>query len=85
MKGLTKVYHETMTVFWLNLVNEFLETNKIKSLTTGVNTILKLPISQKNFPLTFYSRERLFCQKAKAHWIEPDIKPLVEMRELAII
>jgi len=30
----------------------------------------------KQLPLTYYSRERLFSDEARARWIEPDVRPL---------
>jgi hypothetical protein len=30
---------------------------------------------EKNFPLAYYSRERLFSNEARTSWAEPDLKP----------
>jgi hypothetical protein len=31
---------------------------------------------EKDFPLAYYSAERLFSEQARASWVEPDLKPL---------
>jgi hypothetical protein len=31
---------------------------------------------EKNFPLAYYSAERLFSDEARTSWVEPDLKPV---------
>ena len=30
---------------------------------------------EKGFPLTYYSRQLLFSDRARESWVEPDLKP----------
>jgi hypothetical protein len=69
-------YHETLTLFWLRHVRAFLEggRNEGRSLVALANDLVAT--SDKNFPLEYYTRERLFSPEARAGWIEPDLKLL---------
>jgi hypothetical protein len=33
-------------------------------------------LADKDLPLQYYSRERLFSEAARASWLEPDLRPL---------
>ena len=72
----TSGYHETLTRFWLRRVRAFIEDgrNEARSLVSLANDLVAG--SDKNLPLTFYTRERLFSPEARAVWIEPDLRPL---------
>ena len=69
-------YHETLTRFWLRHVREFLEDgrNEGRSLVSLAHDLIER--SDKNLPLAFYTRERLFSPLARAVWVEPDLMPL---------
>ena len=70
-------YHETMTLFWVHMVREFLEDVREEKLS-----VLRLfnrfieRYGRKELPLEYYSRERLMSLEARAHWVEPDLKNL---------
>jgi hypothetical protein len=70
-------YHETLTRFWLRHVCTFLEDgrNEARSLVSLANELVEH--SDKDLPLAFYTRERLFSPEARAFWVEPDLKLLV--------
>ena len=67
-------YHETMTVFWMTVTKQYLETTEEVLLTTSCNTFLQSEQASKNWPFRFYTRERLFSVKARKNWVEPDLK-----------
>jgi hypothetical protein len=69
-------YHETLTLFWLRAVRTFLEAerNEGRSLVRLANELAAT--HDKGLPLAHYTRERLFSPEARAHWVEPDLKPL---------
>jgi hypothetical protein len=69
-------YHETLTLFWLRTVRAFLEAerNEARSLVRLANELVAS--ADKSLPLAHYTRERLFSPEARAHWVEPDLKPL---------
>ena len=67
-------YHETLTVFWLRTVANFLDSkNNCSMIEVGNELIEKF---DKDYPLRFYSRERLFSDKARAEFVEADIRSL---------
>ena len=70
-------YHETLTVFWMQLVWSFLRENKgdDNSLLTQANKLVTT-FCESELPLKFYSRERLFSVKARIDFIEPDLVPM---------
>lgn len=75
-------YHETMTIFWIRLLRRFLATATLDcSLVSLMNEMLSL-YDKKSLPFEYYTRERLMSPEARATWIEPDVKPLPEIRPL---
>lgn len=60
-------YHETLTHFWLKLLDE--NKNSEKSLFENCNEIIEK--FDKDHPLKFYSRELLFSDEARQHFINP--------------
>ena len=69
-------YHETLTLFWLRAVRAFLEAerNEARALVHLANELAET--HDRNLPLEHYTRELLFSPEARAHWVEPDLKPL---------
>src|SRR5829696_4318527 len=69
-------YHETLTLFWLRVVRTFLEAerNEARALVRLANELIAS--ADKGLPLSHYTRERLLSPEARAHWVEPDLKPL---------
>jgi hypothetical protein len=69
-------YHETLTLFWLRRVRAFLEDgrNEARALVSLANALADS--ADKNLPLEYYTRDRLFSAEARASWVEPDLKPL---------
>jgi hypothetical protein len=65
-------YHETLTVFWLKTVYDYVDANRNKSPVETANEIIET--FDKDYPLKFYSREALFSVEARYGFIEPDLK-----------
>lgn len=63
-------YHETLTVFWLRTISDFINTKTECSLIEICNELIEK--FDKDYPLRFYSRERLFSDEARAKFTEPD-------------
>jgi hypothetical protein len=72
--GKAKKYHETITLFWVRILAEM----RAVSFGQGLEQIVQANprLLEKNFPLDYYSSERLFNEKARVSWIGPDLKPL---------
>jgi hypothetical protein len=78
-------YHVTITEFWLEIVGKLGAElrEKKEGLVPLVNSVVER-CSDKNLVYEFYSRERIASPKAKARWIEPDIKSINRHQEIPI-
>lgn len=67
-------YHETLTLFWIWMVNHYL------SATQNKNSILETAIAVNNtyndkyLPFQYYSRDLLMSWEARTNWVEPDLR-----------
>ena len=69
----TQGYHETITRVFLHGVRLFLaEADTREPLHLLVNALLLTPMGRRDWPLRFYSRERLFSVEARRSFVEPD-------------
>ena len=67
-------YHETITLFWLQVVHTFLlNTPAGKSLVEMANELANR-YGNKNLISDYYSEERIASAQAKSEWVEPDLK-----------
>ncbi len=71
--GVSGLYHETLTRFWLIQVNQRLDRSLCLSQT--VSSVIAA-INDKNLAKRFYSEEILKSQVAREKWIEPDLLTL---------
>jgi hypothetical protein len=70
-------YHETITRVFLHGVRLFLsEVDASKPLHELINDLLLSPMGQRDWPLRFYSAERLLSVEARREFIEPDLQAL---------
>ena len=70
-------YHETITRVFLHGVRLFLaEADTTDPLHDLVNELLLSPTGRRDWPLRFYSPERLFSVEARRRFIEPDLRAL---------
>ena len=72
--GASQKYHETITVLWMRLLDEV----RAGGASGEIADVLRIhpALADKDLPLQYYSRERLFGDEARAAWIEPDRQPL---------
>lgn len=64
-------YHETLTVFWMETVAAFAKEMNGKSLVDLTNEMVSR--YDKDYPLKFYSRDRLFSDEARRQFVAPDL------------
>ena len=77
MNSDTEGYHETITRVFLHGVRLFLaEADPSEPLHELVNELLLSPMGRRDWPLRFYSPERLFSVEARRHFVEPDLRAL---------
>lgn len=67
-------YHETMTIFWWEIISRFLTQHSESTFTENCLEFLNSAMADKNFPFQFYSRERLLSVTARSMFIKPDLK-----------
>ena len=73
----TQGYHETITRVFLHGVRLFLaEADRDDPLHELVNELLLSPMGRREWPLRFYSPERLFSVEARRGFIPPDLAAL---------
>ena len=72
-------YHDTITRAYLAGVRLFLRAHPEAGLAERVNALLVSPMGRRDWPLGFYSRERLFSVEARRGFVEPDRAPLPAM------
>jgi hypothetical protein len=67
-------YHETITQTYIRAVRAFLaRTDAALPLAAKVNALLLAPEGGRDWPLRFYSPERLFSKEARLGFVEPDL------------
>ena len=70
----TDGYHETITRCFLHGVRVFLkDADGGVPLDKNVNELLQSPMGRRDWPLRFYSRDRLFSVEARRSHVAPDI------------
>ena len=70
-------YHETITRVFLHGARLFLaEADTAQPLHELVNELLLSPMGRRDWPLRFYSAERLFSVEARRHFVPPDVAAL---------
>lgn len=73
----TQGYHETITRVFLHGVRLFLaEADLGDPLHELINELLLSPMGRRDWPLRFYSAERLFSVDARRHFVPPDVAAL---------
>lgn len=67
-------YHETITQFYIREIRAYLARGGSgRPLVRLVNQLIASPIGKRDYPLNFYSRERLFSVEARHSYVAPDL------------
>lgn len=73
----TQGYHDTITRAFLHGVRLFLsEADTSAPVHELVNCLLHSPMGARDWPLRFWSKERLMSAAARRSWVAPDIAAL---------
>ncbi len=72
----TAGYHETITQASIRAANAFLAEHRAHDLYAVCNALMASPLGRSDWPLAYWSRERLFSVDARRAWVEPDLLPL---------
>lgn len=65
-------YHETITILWMRLLAD--AAARLATPCELRELLEQRPeLADKDLPLKYYSRERLFSDQARAGWVPPDL------------
>ena len=67
-------YHETITLASLRLARAWLAERSGVPLHAALAELLAGPYGRSDWPLAYWSRERLFSVAARRSWVEPDLR-----------
>ena len=73
----TSGYHETITVFWIWVIDTFIK-NALSSLSLQelLIQLLQSEYAATTLPFQFYTKDYLLSEEARKNFVEPDLKPL---------
>jgi hypothetical protein len=67
-------YHETITQCFIRAVRLYLgRADPALTLADKINGLLRSEEGRRDWPLRFYTAERLFSKAARLGWVEPDL------------
>jgi hypothetical protein len=70
-------YHDTITHAYLRGIRLFLsEVDTRRPIHDLVNELLMSPMGRRDWPLCFWSKERLMSVEARRGWLEPDLRAM---------
>lgn len=70
----TEGYHDTITSAYLRGIRLFLERADVtRQIHELVNKLLMSPMGRHDWPLRFWSKDRLMSVETRRGWIEPDL------------
>lgn len=69
-------YHETLTVFWITVLKQFLDVHPHLNYDEALSEFLQSPQSASGYPKAFYSESLLQSVRARSRWVAPDLQPL---------
>jgi len=73
----TEGYHDTITRAYLRGIRLFLEEVGVaRPIHELVNELLMSPMGRRDWPLRFWSKERLISVEARRAWVEPDLRAM---------
>jgi hypothetical protein len=74
--GERQAYNETITIFWIRIVDSFLQqTDTARPIEDICNELIE-SFGNSNLIYDYFSREHLLSREARTAWVEPDMKPL---------
>ena len=72
----TRGYHETITRFYIWVIGEFLKSCGPETTLEMAAKLMLERLGERELPLRFYSRDRLFSWEARLTLVSPDLHPL---------
>lgn len=72
----TEGYHETLTLFWIAVIDFFVKRETNETLLNTCNNFLHSPLADKALPFYFYEKQSILSAEARAYFIPSDKMPL---------
>lgn len=72
----TQGYHDSMTHVWIKVARAYCAAHPGLPLIDLANGLIASADGDRNVPLRYYSRDRLFSVQARREFIAPDLAPL---------
>lgn len=69
----TQGYHETLTQLYVSAVRDWASAQQAMPLVEAANRLIASAIGRRDWPLTLYSRDRLFSVEARLGLVMPDL------------
>ncbi len=69
-------YHETLTIFWIKTVRDFLQSLDPRFSPLEMTNAVIESLGNSRLVFEYYSKELLGSASAKNGWVEPDLKDL---------
>ena len=66
-------YHETITRLYLTAIAAHIELHKALPFERSLAALLASPLARSDWPLRYYTAQRLFSTHARLNWVEPDL------------
>jgi hypothetical protein len=79
----TKGYHETITRFYVAIIADFVNSSERPRDQDELASMLIQKLGDRNLPLAYWSRERLFSEEARIGWLEPNLLPLESASQMS--
>jgi hypothetical protein len=80
----TSGYHETITLASIAAARAFLGRHPASQpLHEIMDLLMRSPLGRSDWPLAYWSKERLFSAEARRCWIDPDLQPFSGELELS--
>ena len=74
---LSAALHDTITRAYLRGIRLFLEeADPTRPIHELVNELLMSPMGRRDWPLRFWSKDRLMSVEARRGWVKPDLAPM---------
>jgi hypothetical protein len=70
-------YHETVTAFYVKAIAATIADRDPNTSIDDLAAHVIDRIGAREYPLRFYSKERLFSVEARRTWLEPDLEPVL--------
>jgi hypothetical protein len=72
----TSGYHETITRFYVTVIDRFLAANDRAMPLDDLAARLLAEYGDRRLPMRYYSEGRLFSVVARRSWVEPDLRSI---------